>query len=48
MNPGSPTDKRTNPRYSWGMLELREGGVFPTLHFYDDKSAGGGHGSSSG
>lgn len=48
VNPGSPTDKRTNPRYSWGVLELREGGVFPTLHYYDDKSAGGGHGSSSG
>lgn len=48
MNPGSPTDKRTNPRYSWGVLELREGRVVPALHYYDDKRAGDDHGSSSG
>ena len=51
MNPGSPTDKRTNPRYSWGVLDLRDGELFPALRYYDDKSAGGddaAHGSSSG
>jgi len=40
MNPGSPTDKRRNPRYSWGVLEIRDGGVFPALHYFDDKSPG--------
>jgi uncharacterized protein len=37
LNPGSPTDKRRNPRYSWGLLELRGGEVYPRLHYYDDK-----------
>ena len=40
MNPGSPTDKRRNPRYSWGVLDIRDDGILPALHYYDDKSAG--------
>jgi putative phosphoesterase len=37
MNPGSPTDKRRSPRYSWGILEIRDGEVFPSLQYYEDK-----------
>lgn len=37
LNPGSPTDKRRNPRYSWGLLEIAGGGVRAQLQFYDDK-----------
>jgi putative phosphoesterase len=37
MNPGSPTDKRRNPRYSWGVLEISNGRVEPALHYFDDK-----------
>ncbi|HRP94811.1 MAG TPA: metallophosphoesterase family protein [Rhodocyclaceae bacterium] len=37
LNPGSPTDKRRNPRYSWALLELDEGGIRATLQFYEDK-----------
>lgn len=39
INPGSPTDKRRNPRYSWGVLDIREGRALPTLHYYEDKHA---------
>ncbi len=39
MNPGSPTDKRRNPLYSWGLLELHAGHITPTLHYYADKAA---------
>lgn len=39
MNPGSPTDKRRNPRYSWGLLDVRDGMVVPALRYYDDKRA---------
>jgi putative phosphoesterase len=27
LNPGSPTDKRRQPVYTWGLLEVREGAV---------------------
>lgn len=37
INPGSPTDKRRMPQYSWCLLEIREGLAVPTLHYYDDK-----------
>lgn len=37
FNPGSPTDKRRQPRYSYGMIEL--GGRMEARHYYyDDKS----------
>lgn len=35
LNPGSPTDKRRSPRYSYGLLEIAAGHVTPSLHFYD-------------
>jgi uncharacterized protein len=41
INPGSPTDKRRMPRYSWGLLEICSGQAVPTLHYYDDKCAAG-------
>ncbi len=42
VNPGSPTDKRRNPLFSYATLELRAGGVAPFLHFYGDRSSSGG------
>jgi len=39
VNPGSPTDKRRSPRYSWALLELAAGRVTPTLHYYAHKGA---------
>lgn len=35
LNPGSPTDKRRSPRYSYGILTLEAGIVTPELHFFD-------------
>ncbi|HSF47282.1 MAG TPA: metallophosphoesterase family protein [Burkholderiales bacterium] len=35
INPGSPTDKRRNPAYSFGILEVREGNLNPTLHYFN-------------
>jgi uncharacterized protein len=37
FNPGSPTDKRRQPRYSFGMMEIGER-VQAAHIFYDDKS----------
>lgn len=39
INPGSPTDKRRNPLYSYGVLEIVDGIVKPALHYYADKVA---------
>lgn len=39
FNPGSPTDKRRQPRYSFGILEIGDGGELEARHiFYEDKS----------
>ncbi|WP_199614514.1 metallophosphoesterase family protein [Paenibacillus alkalitolerans] len=38
FNPGSPTDKRWQPRYSFGIMEFGER-VEAAHHFYDDKSS---------
>jgi putative phosphoesterase len=38
VNPGSPTDKRRQPRYSWAEIELVDGRLAPALHFFDDRS----------
>ena len=38
VNPGSPTDKRRNPAYSYAILQVDRGRAIPTLHFYDDRS----------
>ena len=35
VNPGSPTDKRTQPRYSYAILDVRRGRVEPRLVFFD-------------
>ncbi len=41
VNPGSPTDKRRNPLYSYGMLEVKNGQIIPKLYFFarDGRSA---------
>jgi uncharacterized protein len=39
FNPGSPTDKRRQPQYSYGILTLEEQGIRAEHHYYDDKSA---------
>ena len=39
VNPGSPTDKRREPSYSYGILMLDGGRPEPRLCFYDDRSA---------
>ena len=38
INPGSPTDKRRQPRYSWALVELRDGELRAELQFFDDRS----------
>ena len=35
VNPGSPTDKRRQPRYSYAILDIVRGGVRPRLVFFD-------------
>lgn len=35
VNPGSPTDKRRQPRYSWALLEVTGGEVRAELRFFD-------------
>ena len=39
VNPGSPTAKRRQPRYTWALLRI-EGGVLqaPTIQAFDDRS----------
>jgi hypothetical protein len=37
VNPGSPTDKRTQPRYSFAILEIDRGRIRPRLVFFDDR-----------
>jgi predicted phosphodiesterase len=38
VNPGSPTDKRAQPRYSWALVEISGGEVRAELRFFDDRS----------
>jgi putative phosphoesterase len=38
FNPGSPTDKRRQPLYSFGILEISAGSLVAKHIFYDDKS----------
>lgn len=39
LNPGSPTDKRMNPRYSYATMRLDAGRVVDArLHYYFDRS----------
>lgn len=37
FNPGSPTDKRREKLYSFGLLEIKGGQVLPRHVFYEDK-----------
>jgi putative phosphoesterase len=37
INPGSPTDKRAQPRYSYALLEIDRGRLRPRLVFFDDR-----------
>ena len=39
VNPGSPTDKRRQARYSWALLEVRGSGIQAELRYFDDRSA---------
>ncbi len=38
VNPGSPTDKRRELRYSWALLEIGAGPPTAELVFYEDRS----------
>jgi putative phosphoesterase len=39
VNPGSPTDRRRQPRFSWALLEVSDDGPLRAeLRFYDDRS----------
>lgn len=38
FNPGSPTDKRRQPKYSFGLLELEEERIAARHVFYSDKN----------
>jgi putative phosphoesterase len=37
VNPGSPTDKRSQPRYSYAIIDIDRGRVRPRLVFFDDR-----------
>lgn len=39
VNPGSPTDRRRQPRFSWALLEVGDGVPRAELRFYDDRSS---------
>jgi putative phosphoesterase len=39
LNPGSPTDRRRQPRYSWALIDVMStGDLRPELQFFDDRS----------
>lgn len=38
FNPGSPTDKRRQPHYSYGIIRITGAELTPELFFYADKS----------
>ncbi|HYB43344.1 MAG TPA: metallophosphoesterase family protein [Candidatus Methylomirabilis sp.] len=37
LNPGSPTDRRRQPRYSYAIVEIARGRLAPRLVFFDDR-----------
>jgi len=37
VNPGSPTDKRRQPRYSFALIDVEGGRAEPRLIFFDDR-----------
>jgi uncharacterized protein len=38
FNPGSPTDRRRQPQFSYGILRVRGTSIEPQLFYYADKS----------
>ncbi len=39
VNPGSPTDKRHQPRFTWALLTIEDGAVSDVeIRAYDDRS----------
>jgi uncharacterized protein len=38
LNPGSPTDKRRQPRFTWATLVIADGTASAEIHAYDDRS----------
>jgi uncharacterized protein len=38
FNPGSPTDKRSQPQYSYGIIRLAGTAIEPQLFYYTDKA----------
>jgi putative phosphoesterase len=38
FNPGSPTDKRRQPNYSYGIIRIMDSTIEPQLVFFSDKS----------
>jgi putative phosphoesterase len=38
VNPGSPTDKRAQRRFSWALVEITGGEVRAELRYFDDRS----------
>ena len=48
LNPGSPTDRRRQSRFSWALLDIDGDGIRPRLRYYADRAASGsGSGSHS-
>ncbi len=39
INPGSPTDKRRQARFSFAVLDIDDGIIAPQLRFFDDPAA---------
>jgi putative phosphoesterase len=37
LNPGSPTDRRRQPTYTWATLEIEAGRAAAAIHAYDDR-----------
>jgi putative phosphoesterase len=37
LNPGSPTDRRRERRFSWAVIEIGHGGVRPEIRYFDDR-----------
>ncbi len=38
LNPGSPTDRRREPRYSYAVLDVASGQALAELRYFDDRS----------
>jgi putative phosphoesterase len=38
FNPGSPTDRRRQPQFSYGIIRVTRAGLRPSLHYYADKA----------